>query len=117
MLITRFALASLLLAAGCTTPAPTTPRSVSMAAATCDKVVYPAEARGHGAAGKTRIDFEVDALGKVTRVAIVGASGATPGHRLLDEQAFNVVAKCKFPPAPGHLPAKSTIEYVWRLED
>ena len=103
--------------AGCGSPAPTVQRAVSLSAATCQQPTYPAEARRHDAAGTTEIEFEVNAEGKVTRVAIVGPSGTTPGHQALDSLALTTVSKCVFPPAPGFLSGKSKISYVWRIQD
>ncbi len=88
-----------------------------MSAATCQRPGYPAEARRYDAAGTTQIEFEVNAEGKVTRVAIVGASGSTAGHQMLDALALGTVSKCSFPAAAGFLSATSRISYVWRLED
>lgn len=103
--------------AACSTPAPTVPRSVAMASVACQQPPYPAEARRSEAAGTTMLEFEVNALGKVTRVAVVGSSGDTPGHKVLDSLALETISKCNFPAAPGFLPAQSKIAYVWRLTD
>ena len=103
---------------GCaSTPTPTQPRSVSMASGKCAQPPYPAEARDSGAEGTTTLAFEVDAEGKVTRAAIIGLSGASNAHRLLDALALETVNKCVFPPAPGFLPASSRVAYLWRLQE
>lgn len=88
-----------------------------MASVTCQQPPYPAEARRTEAAGTTQLEFEVNALGKVTRVAVLASSGDTPGHKLLDSLALETISKCAFPAAPGFLPAQSKIAYVWRLTD
>ena len=104
-------------AAGCSTPAATVPRSVLLSASTCQQPPYPPEARLHGAEGTTELDFEVNALGRVSRVAIVKLSGGGPGHKSLDALALETLGKCSFPPAPGFLSASSRVAYVWRLRD
>ena len=103
--------------AACSTPAPTVPRTVSMASVACQQPPYPAEARRTEAAGTTQLEFEVNALGKVTRVAVVISSGDTAGHKVLDALALDTISKCAFPAAPGFLPAQSKVAYVWRLTD
>ena len=60
---------------------------------------------------------EVNALGTVTRVAVVASSGDTAGHKVLDALALDTISKCAFPAAPGFLPAQSKVAYVWRLTD
>lgn len=90
---------------------------MSMASVACQQPPYPAEARRTEAAGTTQLEFEVNALGKVTRVAVVASSGETPGHKVLDSLALETISKCNFPAAPGFLPAQSKIAYVWRLTD
>jgi periplasmic protein TonB len=104
-------------AAACTTPAPTAPRSISISASNCQQPPYPAEARRDGASGNTELEFEVNAAGKVTRVAVAKSSGDTPGHKMLDTLALETLNKCSFPPAPGFLPATSKLSYVWKLQD
>ncbi len=88
-----------------------------MSTSTCAQPPYPTEAKHHGAEGTTQLDFEVNAQGRVTRVAIVKYSGDGPGHKLLDALALETLNKCTFPPAPGFLSASSRVEYVWRLKD
>lgn len=110
-------LAAALLGACATAPVPTEPRSVSMSTGKCTQPAYPSEARRYGAQGSTTLAFDVDAEGKVTRVAIVEPSGTTPGHRVLDELALETLQKCVFPPAPGFLSASSRVAYQWKLSD
>lgn len=105
-------------AVGCSTPpAPTQARAISVSASDCKQPPYPAEARRDGAEGTTQLDFEVDAAGKVTRVAIVKSAGAKPGHRALDALALESLKQCVFPAAPGFLPSRAMLAYVWRLHD
>ncbi len=88
-----------------------------MASGKCAQPPYPAEARNSGAEGTTTLAFEVDAEGRVTRAAIIGLSGTSTGHRLLDALALETVNKCVFPPAPGFLPASSKVAYLWRVQE
>ena len=104
-------------ASGCTTPAPTQARAISISSSNCKQPPYPADARRDGAEGTTELDFEVDATGKVTRVAIIKSAGAKEGHRALDALALESLKKCMFPAAPGFLPSRATLAYVWRLQD
>ena len=109
---------ALLLLAGCSTPAPTERRTVSVAAASgCAQPPYPAEARRTEATGTTSLEFEVSAEGKVTRIAIIGSSGEGVGHKSLDALALETLKKCAFPATPGFLPATARISYVWQLKD
>jgi TonB family protein len=109
--------ASAMLAACASAPPATVPRSIVLNAATCPQPAYPAEARQHEAAGTTELEFEVNPLGAVTRVAIVKSSGSGPGHRVLDTAALETIRKCNFPAAPGFLSASSKVAYVWRMQD
>lgn len=103
--------------AGCAAPAPTQPRTVNISAGNCPAPSYPAEARQDGAEGTTELSFDVDAAGKVTRVAIVRSAGDRAGHRLLDALAIDTLRKCNFPAAPGFLTGSARMAYVWRLQD
>ena len=103
---------------GCASPPPPTQlRSASIASGKCAQPSYPAEARSTGAEGITTLAFEVDAAGKVTRVAILEPSGTSAGHRVLDALALDTLRNCAFPPAPGFLPASSRVAYSWRLKE
>jgi len=107
-----------LLVTGCATPPQATePRRVTMTEANCPKAVYPAAAKSAGAAGSTELQFEVDPLGKVVRIAITKPSGDGDGHRLLDASAMDTLRQCTFPAAPGFLPGLGSVSYVWKIED
>lgn len=106
-----------LLAACASAPEPTQPRPLQLAEGKCAQPPYPAVARDSGAEGTTTLSFDVNAEGRVTRVAIVQASGSSPGHRALDALALESLQKCVFPPAPGFLPASSQMAYAWRLKE
>ena len=103
--------------AACTTPVLTQRRTVVVGAGTCSQPPYPAEARRSEATGTTTLEFEVNAAGKVTRIAILGASGESPGHKELDSLALETLSKCVFSAALGFLPATAKISYVWQLKD
>lgn len=103
--------------AACATPAPTAPRSITISSSNCQQPPYPNEAKRDNASGTTELEFEVNAAGRVTRVAVAKSSGETPGHKVLDTLALETLNKCSFPPAPGFLPATSKLSYVWRLQD
>ena len=84
------------------------------------KPEYPPAAVRAGATGVTKMRFVVDASGKVTSAEIVGSSGPTREHRLLDNAAKSTIAACPFTPgvdAEGK-PTGTTVpvEYVWKLE-
>ncbi|MFL6677200.1 MAG: energy transducer TonB [Burkholderiaceae bacterium] len=84
------------------------------------KPEYPPAAVRAGATGVTKMRFVVDASGKVTSAEIVGSSGPTREHRLLDNAAKSTIAACPFTPgvdAEGR-PTGTTVpvEYVWKLE-
>ena len=113
--VLAFLIAAML--AACTTPTPTQRRRVSVGAGNCGQPPYPVEARQSEATGTTMLEFEVSPEGKVTRIAIIGSSGATPGHKALDSLALETLNKCAFPPAPGFLPATAKISYVWQIKD
>lgn len=107
-----------LLMLGCASkPVPTQPRPVAIESGKCSQPPYPTEARSSGAEGTTSLSFDVDESGKVTRVAIIEASGTSQGHRLLDSLALETLKKCVFPPAPGFLPASAQVAYAWRLKE
>jgi TonB family protein len=106
-----------LLAACASSPVPTQPRTASMADAKCTQPPYPTVARTAGAEGVTTLSIDVNAEGRVTRVAIVESSGTSEGHRALDALALETMQKCVFPPAPGFLPVTSRVAYAWRLKD
>lgn len=116
----RPSLAALLIGAivaGCAAPAPTQPRAVTLSTGTCPSPSYPAEARQEGVEGTNEVSFDVDAAGKVTRVAIVRSAGEKAGHRALDALAIDTVRRCSFPAAPGFLTGSSRMAFVWRLQD
>ncbi len=118
-LLRPFPLALLMaaLAVGCAAPTPTQPRTVVVSTGSCPQPAYPAEARQDGAEGTTELSFDVDAAGKVTRVAIVRSAGDKAGHRALDALAIDTLRRCSFPAAPGFLTGSARIAYLWRLQD
>jgi len=82
---------------------------------------YPAAALRAGASGVSRIRFTVDASGKVTAAEVVGSSGPTREHRLLDNAAKSALASCPIKvgtDAEGH-PIGTQVEvlYTWKQID
>jgi protein TonB len=108
-----------------TPPAPPAPAIVAHAARmnandpAC-KPDYPAAAQRAGATGVSHIRFTVDAAGKVTAAEVVGSSGPTREHRLLDKAAQNALATCPFSPgidATGKpVGTQVEVEYTWKLD-
>jgi len=81
---------------------------------------YPAAAARAQAVGTSRIRFTVDANGKVTAADVIGSSGPTREHRLLDNAAKQALATCPIKvgiDAEGH-PVGTQVEviYTWKLE-
>ena len=81
---------------------------------------FPVAALRAGAHGVSRIAFQLDAAGKVTGAEVVGPSGPTREHRMLDQAAleglsgcpFNAVRDAKGQPTAGVV----TVNYSWRIE-
>jgi protein TonB len=84
------------------------------------KPEYPAAAQRAGATGITRMRFTVDASGKVVSAEVVGSSGPTREHRLLDNAAKSALATCPFTAGVDESgkPVGTTVpvEYVWKME-
>ncbi len=84
------------------------------------KPEFPPAAVRAGAVGVTRMRFVLDANGKVTSAEIIGTSGPTREHRLLDNAAKNALATCPFSPGVDEngKPVGTTVpvEFVWKLE-
>ncbi|MEP6505896.1 MAG: TonB family protein [Betaproteobacteria bacterium] len=106
-------------------PAPPAPNIVARAARvnatdpSC-RPDYPAAAARAQAVGTSRIRFTVDANGKVTAADVIGSSGPTREHRLLDNAAKSALATCPITvgvDAEGH-PVGTQVEviYTWKLE-
>jgi protein TonB len=109
-------------------PAPPAPAPVAIAARparinsndpSC-RPEYPAAATRAGATGTSRIKFTVDAQGKVTSAEVVGSSGPTREHRLLDKTAQAALSTCPFTPGNDStgkpVGTEVVVEYVWKLE-
>lgn len=82
---------------------------------------YPPAALRAGASGVSRIRFTVDASGKVTGAEVIGSSGPTREHRLLDNAAKLALANCPIKvgtDAEGH-PVGTQVEvlYTWKQID
>jgi protein TonB len=106
-------------------PAPPAPSIVARAARVdatdpACRPDYPPAALRAQVAGTSRIRFTVDANGKVTGADVVGSSGPTREHRLLDNAAKAALASCPIKvgiDAEGH-PVGTQVEvaYTWKLE-
>lgn len=81
---------------------------------------YPPAAIRAMATGQTRVRFLVDAEGTAREAEIVGASGPTREHSLLDNAARAILGTCRFTPAltEAGVPVASvvTVTYSWKLE-
>jgi protein TonB len=110
------------------TPAPPPPPAVQVAARAarvdandpaCRPEFPPAAARA-GTTGVSKIKLTVDANGKVQSAEVVGSSGPTREHRLLDNAAKAAFSSCHVIPgidSEGHPVGTTTVaEYVWKLE-
>ncbi len=84
------------------------------------KPEYPPAALRAQVSGVTRIRFSVDAAGKPTSAEVVGSSGPTREHRLLDNEAKKALATCPFKPgidAEGRpIGTQVEVSYAWKLE-
>ena len=107
-------------------PAPPAP-AVSLARAAvinandagCRPDFPPAAARAQ-VTGTSRIRFTVDANGKVTAAEVVGSSGPSREHRLLDNAAKAALANCPIKvgtDAEGHpIGTQVDVVYTWKLD-
>jgi periplasmic protein TonB len=106
-------------------PAPPAPAITARAARinandpACKPEFPPAALRAQ-VSGVSRIRFTVDASGKVTAADVVGSSGLTREHRLLDNAAKNALGTCPFTPGvdANGTPIGTQVEvsYAWKLE-
>ena len=106
-------------------PAPPGPAPVARAAFInandpgCRPEFPPAALRAQ-VSGVSRIRFTVDATGKVTAAEVVGSSGPTREHRLLDNAAKLALPSCPIrvgTDAEGHpIGTQVEVAYSWKLE-
>jgi protein TonB len=86
----------------------------------CARPEYPAAAAREEATGTTRLRFKVDAAGRVVAAEVLGRSGPSAAHRLLDRSATQALSNCRFEPGRDRqgrpLGGYATVEYVWRLQ-
>ncbi len=79
----------------------------------------PLAARAH-TEGTTHLRYTVDATGHVTHGVVLGRSGRTREHAMLDQAALNALRTCPVRPAidAEGRPAGATVDviFVWRLE-
>ena len=107
-------------------PAPPAPPAVAARPARIDandpacRPDFPAAAARAGATGVSRIKLTVDANGKVQTAEVVGSSGPTREHRLLDNAAKTAFSSCHVYPGideTGKPVGTTTVaEYVWKLD-
>ena len=106
-------------------PAPPGPAPVARAAViraddpSC-RPEYPAAALRANATGVSHIRFTVDASGKVTGAEVLGSSGPTREHRLLDNAAKAALASCPIKvgtDAEGRpVGTQTEVVYTWKLD-
>jgi protein TonB len=81
---------------------------------------YPAAARRSEATGTTRVKFTVDEHGKVIKVDLVKAAGASREHRMLDKVAMDKLSECTFKPGIDEngkpIGGSFDVDYVWKLD-
>jgi len=106
-------------------PAPP-PRQVTAVRAVVDatnpgcRPEFPPAAQRANATGTSKIQFTVDAQGKVTKAEVLQPSGPTREHRLLDRAAAEALQQCPIKPGMDEtgrpIGTTTIVEYVWRLE-
>ena len=92
------------------------PRPVDAATAKCPTPEYPSVAEELGVMGTTTVLFVVEPSGIVSKATVKRRSGGSQEHAVLDNLAVETTLACRFPEAPGTLPALVSRNYVWRLE-
>lgn len=102
-------------------PPPRLAKPARVNVASCAKPEYPRAALRAGAIGTTRIQFAIDAHGRVMRADLVKSSGSSSAHRRMDRAAIEALSRCAFEPGVDEsgraIGARATVEYVWQLED
>jgi hypothetical protein len=80
---------------------------------------YPAAAARAGAIGTTVLRFTVGVDARLIDLQVVGASGSTREHRLLDGAARNSFASCHFASARDSsgkpIQKSGSLDYTWKL--
>ena len=81
---------------------------------------YPAASLRARAQGSTSVRFIVGADGRLVSARIVGASGSTPEHQVLDEAALAALSRCPFRAGTNEsgqpISADITVTYRWVLD-
>lgn len=98
---------------------PSTPVTATIAVGdggTCPRPDYLPAAVRAGASGTSRIRLTIAPDGSVSDGQLIGASGPTREHALLDSQALASFRQCRFPADPDRPPRRTVLEYVWRLD-
>jgi protein TonB len=81
---------------------------------------YPPAAQRAGATGVSKINFTIDASGRVVAADLVQSAGPTREHRLLDKAAESALAQCPITVgrnADGQpIGTQVEVDYAWRLD-
>lgn len=83
----------------------------------CLSPAYPELARRMDATGTTGLIFTVGPSGVPSDIVVRQRSGASRGHRALDEAAVAAMAGCRFGEAVGFAPVRVQQTFVWELQD
>ena len=81
-----------------------------------DTLGYPHAARMSDAVGVSHVLVEVAPDGRLTSLAVVGRSGRTREHDLLDVAAYRHYAVCRVPPRPEATVVRTVLPFEWKLE-
>jgi len=101
-------------------PPPDLSRPARLNVARCEKPSYPRDALRAEATGVTRIRFNVDSSGRVTRAELLEPSGHSSAHRQMDRAAIAALSGCSFTPGADSrgrpIGAVAIVEYAWRID-
>lgn len=91
------------------------PAPPSLTTLNCPKLQYPNAAIRAEAQGVTAVRLKVDETGKVTYAEVVGSSGESREHKLLDHVAADTLAKCQFNALVGAGERSTVLKATWAL--
>ncbi len=81
---------------------------------------FPPSALDANDRGITRLRFTVDAQGKVTNAEVIGSSGSSREHRLLDDAAAAALSTCQFTPGIDEsgkfVSTIVAVDWDWRID-
>jgi len=99
-------------------PAPSMVRpKPAVQASNCQRPVYPRLALIAEAQGVTRLRIGFGADGKVVSTELVGSSGGSEAHKLLDQAAIASQQTCTVQPEPGTLIRYAVRNVTFALQD